>query len=121
MPDMGQRSIQHSLIGSSDAQEVPPPAGLSAHTVALNNEEYLVLSFPSPVWNLPANLTAAEREVTLAILRGAATEVIARERGTSRHTVANQIASIFEKLGVTSRVELASAVGALGMAEANEE
>ena len=65
-----------------------------------------------PTWDLPESLSAAEREIALAILSGASSRTIARNRGTSPRTVANQIASIFGKLGVMSRVELAAALGA---------
>lgn len=55
-------------------------------------------------------LTEAERHVALDLLSGRTNEAIARERGSSLSTVANQIGSIFDKLGVTSRVELAVAL-----------
>jgi DNA-binding CsgD family transcriptional regulator len=57
-------------------------------------------------------LTAAEREVALALLRGATNRAIAAERGTALQTVANQIAALYAKLGVHSRAELAAALGA---------
>ena len=87
--------------------EVPPPAGLRASTVVLDDDEYLVLTMPLPVWEMPDCLTDAERAIAMSILRGSTNEQIARERRTSLHTVANQISRIFEKLGVTSRIELA--------------
>jgi len=56
-------------------------------------------------------LTSAEREVALALLRGATNRAIADERGTALQTVANQIAALYAKLGVHSRAELAAALG----------
>jgi DNA-binding CsgD family transcriptional regulator len=53
-----------------------------------------------------ANLTAAEREVAGFILRGRSNGEIASARRTSARTVANQIAAIFRKVGVSSRAEL---------------
>jgi DNA-binding CsgD family transcriptional regulator len=53
-----------------------------------------------------AQLRSAERDITLCLLGGLRLAQIARERGTSRHTVANQIASIYHKLGISSRREL---------------
>lgn len=55
-----------------------------------------------------SSLSPAEREVTGRLLDGHDNARIARERGTSLRTVANQVASIFRKLGVSSRGELAA-------------
>jgi len=51
-------------------------------------------------------LTSAERAVAEAVMRGMANAAIAKERGTSERTVANQIRRVFAKLGVRSRGEL---------------
>ncbi|MCR9157606.1 MAG: helix-turn-helix transcriptional regulator [Rhodobacteraceae bacterium] len=53
-------------------------------------------------------LTAAEREVTLFILKGLATADIAAIRQTVEGTVKTQISSVFRKIGVRSRTELMS-------------
>jgi DNA-binding NarL/FixJ family response regulator len=58
----------------------------------------------------PAGLTPAQLEVARAIARGASNAEIARERGTSVRTVANQVASIFARLGVRSRLQVAAAL-----------
>ncbi|HEU4429420.1 MAG TPA: LuxR C-terminal-related transcriptional regulator, partial [Myxococcota bacterium] len=55
-----------------------------------------------------APLTAAEREVALALVRGATNREIASERGCSERTIANQAQSLYRKLGVSSRSELAA-------------
>jgi DNA-binding NarL/FixJ family response regulator len=88
--------------------EVPVPAGLRASRIDLAGDSYVVLSFPAPSWDLPACLTRAEREVAHELLGGATNEQIAERRSSSVRTVAHQVASIFEKLAVSSRVELAS-------------
>ena len=62
-----------------------------------------------PAW---APLTAAEQIVMIGIFEGESNEVIARRRGTSPRTVANQISSIFRKCGVGSRAELVARRGA---------
>ncbi len=64
---------------------------------------------------LPATLRVpglgnAEEEVLALLLRGHDTNAIASKRRTSPRTVANQVASIFRKLGVSSRAELAAKV-----------
>ena len=52
-----------------------------------------------------AGLSDAERAVVTGILGGKRIAAIARERGTSPRTVSNQIASVYKKLGVSSRRE----------------
>jgi DNA-binding NarL/FixJ family response regulator len=104
-------SSELSTQENGDAPELPPPWGLTVSVVELDHDQYLVLSFPAPTWELPECLTAAEREIVLAMLRGASNEAIARVRRTSIRTVANQIASIFVKLRVSSRIELAHVLG----------
>ncbi len=79
--------------------------------VAIDGDTYAVLSWSAlPAAKLPA-LTGAEREVLDHLLAGKSNAVIARLRRTSVRTVANQVASIFRKLGVSSRSELAALAG----------
>jgi len=52
-------------------------------------------------------LTSAQLDVARAIARGASNAEIARRRGTSVRTVANQVASILRRLGATSRAQVA--------------
>lgn len=52
-------------------------------------------------------LTDAEQDVVRRLLAGGSNQQIADQRGSSVYTVANQIQSIFRKLGVASRAELA--------------
>ena len=66
-----------------------------------------------------ALLSFAEREIADLIVRGAHVDQIAVLRGTSTFTVDTQIASIYEKLGIGSRNELAIRVA--GLAFAREE
>jgi DNA-binding CsgD family transcriptional regulator len=54
------------------------------------------------------SLTAAERAVAALIARGKSNEAIAKIRGTSTRTVANQVASLLRKLGLPSRHHLGS-------------
>jgi len=56
------------------------------------------------------SLSDAERDVTALALAGLSNSEIGRRRGTSGRTVANQMATIFRKLGVSSRTELALSV-----------
>jgi DNA-binding NarL/FixJ family response regulator len=81
------------------------PKELRARTFRLDGQEYLVLCFGAPDDAGP--LTRAERAVALAVVAGATNAEIASARGRSVNTVAKQVASIFRKLGVRSRIELA--------------
>jgi DNA-binding CsgD family transcriptional regulator len=60
----------------------------------------------------PTDLTAAEREVASLAAAGLTDAAIARRRGRSARTVANQMASIRRKLRVCSRREVASRLAA---------
>lgn len=53
-------------------------------------------------------LTPAERSVAKGLLAGLSDKDIARDRNCSRRTIAKQAAAVYRKLGVRSRVELAS-------------
>ncbi|NUO49330.1 MAG: helix-turn-helix transcriptional regulator [Polyangiaceae bacterium] len=55
-------------------------------------------------------LTEAESEVAQLVRDGLSNVEIGRHRGTAERTVANQLASIFDKLGVGSRSELVLAL-----------
>ena len=81
--------------------------GPRAFRVECGSEELFVVSVP--LRRQPRGvLTPAELEVARALARGASNATIARERGTSVHTVANQVASILRKLGVASRAQAAT-------------
>lgn len=56
------------------------------------------------------NLTAAEKDVTLLIIKGLSVNDIAGARQTAPGTVKAQSSSIFRKIGVSSRTELMSQV-----------
>lgn len=56
-------------------------------------------------------LPPSERDVAVHLLRGATNAEIGRLRGTSEPTIAKQVKSLYERLGVSSRVELASRLG----------
>jgi DNA-binding NarL/FixJ family response regulator len=74
--------------------------------------DFLVVSLAGDEPELLADLPPAERDVALAVLRGRSNAEIARARGTSLGTIAKQVASIFRRLGVASRAELAGRLSA---------
>ncbi len=63
-----------------------------------------------------ANLTAAEREVLVLLQQGWSNAAIAKSRGVSLRTVANQVSSVLRKSGRGSRRAIA-ALGAVTAAE----
>lgn len=97
-------------ITPEDAALLPPPRGLEVMYLAWNGESRILLTFPLPLPTWPAMLTPSEQEVARLIIDGASNAEIARQRGTSQRTVINQIAAIFRKVRVSSRVELAARV-----------
>jgi DNA-binding NarL/FixJ family response regulator len=68
----------------------------------LHDEDTLILSFE----HRAPQLTAAELDVMADLLAGCSNGEIARRRGRSTRTVANQVASILKKLGAGSRLEI---------------
>jgi DNA-binding NarL/FixJ family response regulator len=76
----------------------------------IDGTELFVLGMPSLIECLPDDLTKAERDVAALVLEGLSNREIARARGTSVRTIANQVAAIFRKLKVTARVELSQAI-----------
>lgn len=70
-----------------------------------------VLCAQQDLWGAEAcGLTGAERAVAVLAMQGASNAEIAERRGSSERTVANQLRSVFTKLGIQSRFELAGAL-----------
>jgi len=91
-----------SLVGRA----IEAPRGLVAEKLDVEGDEFLLLAFPAERGDL-TGLTSAEQEVATELLQGKSYQEIARRRGTTSGTVANQVRSIFRKIGVRSRSELA--------------
>ncbi len=90
----------------------PPtvPSGLRASELSIGGERWVILSHPlehgacAPL----DRLTTAERAVVELAVEGLSNAQIAERRGSAVRTVANQMASTFRKLEVSSRYELAA-------------
>lgn len=65
-----------------------------------------LLALVESVSEMPEILTDAESDVARLIFEGLTNEEIAARRETSERTIANQIAAVYRKLGVNSRIEL---------------
>jgi DNA-binding NarL/FixJ family response regulator len=86
------------------------PAGLRAKLaeMAVRGERLLVGAYPLVDKRTVEKLTDAEREVVAYLVTGSTNSDIAHRRRTSKNTVANQVHSIYLKLGARSRAELAA-------------
>jgi DNA-binding CsgD family transcriptional regulator len=88
-----------------------PPADVAA--LESDDGSVVVLSFA--IGQGPGTgLSPAESEVAAHILKGRTNAQIAKIRGASERTVANQVANVFRKLGVSSRLELVALAPLLG-------
>ncbi|MFL5392258.1 MAG: response regulator transcription factor [Myxococcales bacterium] len=93
---------------------VPPvgaPQGLGAWRLDAGGDAFALLEIEIPAADANGpefvrSLTVAEADVARMMTAGLSNAAIARRRGTAVRTIANQVASIFDKLGVRSRSEL---------------
>ena len=108
---MGTRRRLHASRGERPEPEpgvdvdvsLPPPESLRVSRFEIEGEEYALLSFPVPEPELPEELTPAECEVVKGVVRGESNSEIAAQRGVSANTIANQLRSVYAKLGVRNR------------------
>lgn len=104
--------IQEKLGLSSHVELVSffSPSGLRRKLAeaAVAGERLLICAYPLIDERSVKDLTEAECQVTAHIVAGTTNADIARRRGVSEYTVANQVQAIFRKLQVRSRSELAA-------------
>ncbi len=86
-----------------DRSEYPQGSAL-AYRFQHEGQEHVIVTVPLRVRLDPA-LTPAEISVARLIVAGRSNADIARTRGTSVRTVANQVASLLRKLGLGSRAQ----------------
>jgi len=92
--------------GKTAALALVPPGALEAETFMLGCLELVVLRYQSVPKTSAPSLTPAEQHVVELLIRGLRTKDIAALRGTSLHTVSNQLATIYRKFDVSTRQEL---------------
>jgi DNA-binding NarL/FixJ family response regulator len=89
---------------------VPPP-DLEVTPFSVGDRDYVIFRFdaaePRAAPPSPPNMTAAEWAVVRLVLDGRSNQDIATERGVAVRTIINQLSSVYRKLGVNSRAELA--------------
>lgn len=111
---MADDSPADDLDGLSGAHQRRAPgegegAELELDWLQVDDLRLVVIGLP-PDSALP-QLTPAEQEVVRLVLDGHSNREIALRRGASAKTVANQLGGIYQKLGVSSRYELAALIG----------
>ena len=95
-------------LGLSSTRELPlfwRDAG--GHVFPLGSSDLLAFESAAPR-ACGARLTAAERAVLSGVIQGHSNQTIAKLRGTSLRTVANQVAALLTKLRAGSRAELSA-------------
>ncbi|HEY1536259.1 MAG TPA: LuxR C-terminal-related transcriptional regulator [Polyangiaceae bacterium] len=80
----------------------PPTSGRLSH-LKLDGEDYLVVSVLRPDLTFPVPLSRAEAAVVRELVAGRSHAQISDLRATSLRTVANQLATVFKKFGVSGR------------------
>jgi DNA-binding CsgD family transcriptional regulator len=81
-----------------------------AERATLRGSDVMIFSSPKAVVQT-SGLSVAEEEVARAAAQGQRNRTIARARGVSETTVAKQLLSVYRKLGITTRAELARLLG----------
>lgn len=80
---------------------------MDRYEVVIGGETLVVTSLPADGAEGLEALSAAEREVAVDAAGGMSNAAIAQKRNRAVRTVANQLASVYRKLGLGSRAELA--------------
>jgi len=83
----------------------PPPAALRAIFITMD-EELVLFEVPRSRPLPDPRLPTVEAEVLALVLAGRSNAEIARIRRRSPRTIANEVARLFRRLGVRSRLEL---------------
>lgn len=101
--------LKLGLASSAELAVFFAPSGLRAKLAetCVAGERLLVGAYPLINEHAIKPLTVAERDILASLLAGATYIDIAGSRQVSFHTVASQAQTIYRKLGVRSRIELA--------------
>ncbi|MFO0740209.1 MAG: helix-turn-helix transcriptional regulator [Labilithrix sp.] len=87
--------------------QIVVPDDVEIEVADVAGERLAILTWPVVP---PPSLSASEEEILRGIALGKTNAEIAKKRGTSPRTVANQVAALLEKFGVGSRHELVLAM-----------
>jgi DNA-binding CsgD family transcriptional regulator len=103
-----KKTSRSRIISGNGPDRDAVPIGLEVWRVQDQDAEYMLVRFPTGAGDCWNPLTPRERSVASEALRGLSNLQIAERLGVAPRTVANQLASIFRKLEIGSRAELAS-------------
>lgn len=118
MPSIQANSEQVTSCGRRDSKRRVTEGDTTTETMwrarqvrigmaTIEGDTFTVVSVPEYDRHLPVALTPSEQDIIVHILLGQSNRDIAHARGTRISTVSNQVYSIFEKIGVESRAQLA--------------
>jgi DNA-binding CsgD family transcriptional regulator len=103
--------LELAVLGAVLApSERAPVASVRSTEITVDGRRCLLVcaSFSAhPAW---ASLSASQHEIVELLLSGCEREEIARRRGTSTRTIANQVAGLFRKLGVSGKTAFATSL-----------
>jgi DNA-binding NarL/FixJ family response regulator len=105
----------HAASGQTDVlecriSEFPVLLSDAPELEAQASRSYKVVSVARPDLDIGSALSGAEYAVARLLVEGKSYAEMALLRGTSVRTVANQVASVFQKIGVSGRSEFLSAL-----------
>ena len=128
-PDLHRRAVQLGALGvvpKEQATSVLLAAISKVHAgeawidrkvvTALLQEARLARQHGDPEQRKIAELTAREREIVALVAQGNGTRQLAERLGIADKTIRNHLVSIYAKLGVSDRLELAIYAGRHGLA-----
>jgi DNA-binding NarL/FixJ family response regulator len=103
----GKASRSHPLLMLAAMAATQPSATTArASAFVVDDHQLRVIGASRPERHLAGVLPGAELAVIRRLVEGWSHAEIARERGTSTRTIANQIAAVFRRLSVSGRNEL---------------
>ena len=108
MPNLEPAEVRSS-IESDDSDSAPVRLPPGSDLIELE-DGLVIIAIPIAPPRLPPSLTPAERDIVMRVCDGQSNAEIARQRGVSVSTVANQLGEIYRKVGVGSRGELIVAI-----------
>jgi DNA-binding NarL/FixJ family response regulator len=86
------------------------PDDVEIEIAEIGEDRLAIVSWPVVPRSRSSSLSTAEEAVLRGVALGKSNAEIAKERGTSPRTVANQVAGLLRKYGVSSRYELVLAI-----------
>jgi len=104
------KSAMRKLLMSTESELVgffcAWPRAMWVSSASTGEGRQMLIRYMPPSWSLPMCLSCAEKGIVRALLAGHSQAAIARASGVATRTVSNQIASVYRKVNVHSRMDL---------------